>query len=72
MKHFKGMSYEDIRPLFKKVWDEIHSFVPMDSEVELQKPKRGGQEESAKEQVVKESTEKDGGRKKSLARKKGR
>ncbi|GJY73798.1 hypothetical protein Tco_0478229 [Tanacetum coccineum] len=87
MKHFKGMSYEDIRPIFEKVWDEIHSFVPMDSELELQRLKRGGQEEPTKKQVkeeivqqeedvaeqdVKESTEKAGRRKKSLARKRGR
>ncbi|GJU55862.1 hypothetical protein Tco_1229576 [Tanacetum coccineum] len=47
MKHFKGMSYDDIRPIFEKVWDQIHNFVPMDSELEL---KRGGQEEPAKKQ----------------------
>nr|GEY54709.1 hypothetical protein [Tanacetum cinerariifolium] len=32
--HFKGMSYEDIRPIFERVWDRIHAFVPMDSEIE--------------------------------------
>ncbi|GKE51900.1 hypothetical protein Tco_1487056 [Tanacetum coccineum] len=37
MKHFNGMSYEDIRPIFKRVWDQIHSFVPMDSELEIQR-----------------------------------
>ncbi|GJS47929.1 hypothetical protein Tco_0598050 [Tanacetum coccineum] len=35
MKDFKGMSYDDIRPIFEKVWDQIHSFVPMDSEEEV-------------------------------------
>ncbi|GKB26693.1 hypothetical protein Tco_0866094 [Tanacetum coccineum] len=40
MKDFKGMSYDDIRPIFKKVWDQIHSFVPMDSEEEVQRLKR--------------------------------
>nr|GEV90160.1 hypothetical protein [Tanacetum cinerariifolium] len=34
LSHFKGMSYEDIRPIFEKVWDQIHSFVPMNSELE--------------------------------------
>ncbi|GKE95181.1 hypothetical protein Tco_1580036, partial [Tanacetum coccineum] len=29
---FKGMKYEEIRPIFEKVWDQKHSFVPMDSE----------------------------------------
>nr|GEU33546.1 hypothetical protein [Tanacetum cinerariifolium] len=27
MSHFKGMSYEDIRTIFEKVWDQIHSFL---------------------------------------------
>ncbi|GJS03865.1 putative ribonuclease H-like domain-containing protein [Tanacetum coccineum] len=40
MKDFKGMSYDDIRPIFEKVWDQIHSFVPMDSEEEVQRLKR--------------------------------
>ncbi|GKC76334.1 hypothetical protein Tco_1127108 [Tanacetum coccineum] len=31
MSHFKGMSYEEIRPIFERVWDQIQSFVPMDS-----------------------------------------
>ncbi|GJU13008.1 putative ribonuclease H-like domain-containing protein [Tanacetum coccineum] len=34
LSHFKGMSYDDIRPIFEKVWDQIQSFVPMDSEKE--------------------------------------
>ncbi|GKA44661.1 hypothetical protein Tco_0737457 [Tanacetum coccineum] len=34
MSHFKGMSYEEIRPIFERVWDQIQSFVPMDSEKE--------------------------------------
>ncbi|GKE09251.1 hypothetical protein Tco_1412802 [Tanacetum coccineum] len=40
MKDFKGMSYDDIRPIFEKVWDQIHSIVPMDSEEEVQRIKR--------------------------------
>ncbi|GKC24508.1 hypothetical protein Tco_1026658, partial [Tanacetum coccineum] len=32
MSHFKGMSYDDIRPIFENVWDQIHSFMPMDSD----------------------------------------
>ncbi|GJU37839.1 hypothetical protein Tco_1186193 [Tanacetum coccineum] len=40
MKDFKGMSYDDIRPIFKRVWDQIHSFVSMDSEEEVQRLKR--------------------------------
>nr|GEY83376.1 hypothetical protein [Tanacetum cinerariifolium] len=33
--HFKGTSHEDIRPIFEKVWDQIHSFVPINSELEV-------------------------------------
>ncbi|GKD95719.1 hypothetical protein Tco_1379616, partial [Tanacetum coccineum] len=30
--YFKGMKYEEIKPIFEKVWDQTHTFVPMDSE----------------------------------------
>ncbi|GJU50929.1 putative ribonuclease H-like domain-containing protein [Tanacetum coccineum] len=30
--YFKGMKYEEIRPMFEKVWDQTHTFVPMDLE----------------------------------------
>ncbi|GKC27631.1 hypothetical protein Tco_1034925 [Tanacetum coccineum] len=53
INYFKGMKYEDIRPIFEKVWDQIQSFVPMDSEV--------------KEKGSKKKT--GGSRKKTLARK---
>ncbi|GJZ98841.1 hypothetical protein Tco_0671294 [Tanacetum coccineum] len=29
---FKGMKYEEIRPIFEKVWDQTHTFVHIDSE----------------------------------------
>nr|GFC11390.1 hypothetical protein [Tanacetum cinerariifolium] len=32
--HFKGMSYEDVRLKFERVWDQNHAFVPMDSKIE--------------------------------------
>ncbi|GJR04721.1 putative ribonuclease H-like domain-containing protein [Tanacetum coccineum] len=48
MKDFKGMSYDDIRPIFEKVWDQIHSFVPMDSEEEVPRLKRAGQDVETK------------------------
>ncbi|GJZ66632.1 hypothetical protein Tco_0623328, partial [Tanacetum coccineum] len=48
MKDFKVMSYDDIRPIFEKVWDQIHSFVPMDSEEEVQRLKRASQDAEAK------------------------
>ncbi|GJX66680.1 hypothetical protein Tco_0301023, partial [Tanacetum coccineum] len=47
-KDFKGMSYDDIKLIFEKVWDQIHSFVPMDSEEAAQRLKRAGQDIEAK------------------------
>ncbi|GJS10209.1 hypothetical protein Tco_0367005 [Tanacetum coccineum] len=38
------MSYDDIRPIYEKVWDQVHDFVPMDSELEIPRLKRKGQE----------------------------
>ncbi|GJX38977.1 hypothetical protein Tco_0252280 [Tanacetum coccineum] len=67
MSHFKGMSYEEIRPIFERVWDQIQSFVPMDSEKEKGSEKktegrlkRAGQdvvEEPAKRQKTTEASE---------------
>ncbi|GKC11862.1 hypothetical protein Tco_1008644, partial [Tanacetum coccineum] len=82
MKDFKGMTYDDIRPIFVKVWDQIHSFVPMDSELEVQRLKRKGQEvqeepterqKTETKQVKRVSSKKAGEkRKKSLGRKRAR
>ncbi|GJX27336.1 hypothetical protein Tco_0233632 [Tanacetum coccineum] len=36
------MSYEDIRLIFKRVWDQNHAFVPKDSEIEKEVMKRHG------------------------------
>ncbi|GJS40814.1 hypothetical protein Tco_0565857 [Tanacetum coccineum] len=49
--------YDDIRPIFKKVWDQIHSFVPMDSEKEVQRLKRACQDVEA-EPAKRQRTEK--------------
>ncbi|GJZ08037.1 class II heat shock protein [Tanacetum coccineum] len=67
MSHLKGMSYEEIRPIFERVWDQIQSFVPMDSEKEKGSEKktegrlkRAGQdvvEEPAKRQKTTEASE---------------
>ncbi|GJU76567.1 hypothetical protein Tco_1273637 [Tanacetum coccineum] len=49
--HFKGMSYEDIRPVFEKVWDQVNAFVPKDSELEnevMKRPRINLQQESSK------------------------
>ncbi|GJT51322.1 ribonuclease H-like domain-containing protein [Tanacetum coccineum] len=51
--YFKGMKYEEIRPIFEKVWDETHTFVPVDS-----KDKEKGSKKKAR-----------GSRKKTLAKK---
>ncbi|GJT91968.1 hypothetical protein Tco_1080813 [Tanacetum coccineum] len=56
MTHFKGMSYEEIRPIFERVWDQIQSFVPMDSEKKTEESSRIAR----------------GRRKKSLARKRAK
>ncbi|GJX63599.1 uncharacterized mitochondrial protein-like protein [Tanacetum coccineum] len=73
MRHFKAMSYEDIIPIFEKLWDQIHSFMPMDSELEIPKLKRA---EPVKRQSIKEEKKSDdsskpaeGIRKKTFARK---
>ncbi|GKB64774.1 hypothetical protein Tco_0920960, partial [Tanacetum coccineum] len=50
--HFKGMSYEDMRPIFERVWDQNHAFVPKDFEIEKEVMKRSGfdlQQESSKQ-----------------------
>ncbi|GJU73525.1 hypothetical protein Tco_1264930 [Tanacetum coccineum] len=60
MKDFKGMSYDDIRPIFEKVWDQVYSFMPMDSKEEVQRLKRAGQDveaEPAKRQRTEEVSE---------------
>ncbi|GJZ29889.1 ribonuclease H-like domain-containing protein [Tanacetum coccineum] len=71
MNYFKGMKYEDIRPIFEKVWDQIQSFAPMDSEKEKGSEKKGSRkktlarkrasgkdsEESMKKQKLEDDTE---------------
>ncbi|GKB49728.1 hypothetical protein Tco_0900481, partial [Tanacetum coccineum] len=34
--------YEDIRPIFERVWDQNNAFVPKDSEIEKEVMKRPG------------------------------
>ncbi|GJX35647.1 putative ribonuclease H-like domain-containing protein [Tanacetum coccineum] len=55
--HLKGISYEDIRPIFEKVWDQNQSFVPKASEIEKEVMKRSGfdfQKPPAKRQKIEE------------------
>ncbi|GKF87046.1 hypothetical protein Tco_0257923, partial [Tanacetum coccineum] len=64
MSQFKGMSYEDNRPIFERAWDQNQASVPKDSEIEKEVMKRPGFD------LQQESSKKIGGsRKKTLARK---
>ncbi|GJT28009.1 hypothetical protein Tco_0908284, partial [Tanacetum coccineum] len=40
--HFKGMCFEEVRLIFEKVWDQNHTFIPKDSEIEKEVTKRPG------------------------------
>ncbi|GJS83031.1 hypothetical protein Tco_0749572 [Tanacetum coccineum] len=50
---FKGMSYNDIRPIFEKVWDFNQNIEPMDAEHGSEKQKSPAKEKSP-EKVVEE------------------
>nr|GEU77279.1 uncharacterized mitochondrial protein AtMg00810-like [Tanacetum cinerariifolium] len=53
--YFKGMKYEDIKPLFERIWDQVHTFVPKDYEIEREVMKRAGfdlQQGSSKKQRI--------------------
>ncbi|GJU28962.1 putative reverse transcriptase domain-containing protein [Tanacetum coccineum] len=54
MNYFKGMKYEDILPIFEKVWDQIQSFAPMDSEKEKDSEKKGSWKKSLARKRVEE------------------
>nr|GEY07326.1 hypothetical protein [Tanacetum cinerariifolium] len=54
--YFKGIKYEDIRPLFERIWDQVHTFVPKNFEIEREVMKRAGfdlQQGSSKKQRFK-------------------
>ncbi|GJV98764.1 hypothetical protein Tco_1554016 [Tanacetum coccineum] len=78
LSHFKGMSYEDIRPIFEIVWDQNQAFVPKDSKIEKEVMKRSGfdlKQEFVKKDEASSFTQKQparGSKKKSLARKRAR
>nr|GEY26994.1 hypothetical protein [Tanacetum cinerariifolium] len=58
--HFKGIKYKDIRPIFERVWDQVHTFIPKDSEIEKEVMKRAGfdlQQGSSKKQRLDQQTE---------------
>ncbi|GJV42885.1 hypothetical protein Tco_1427421, partial [Tanacetum coccineum] len=47
MGQFKGMSYNEIRPIFEKIWDFNQNFVPMETEL------RSGKQKSPQKSHVK-------------------
>ncbi|GKA62824.1 hypothetical protein Tco_0762343 [Tanacetum coccineum] len=62
---FKGMSYNEIRPIFEKIWDINQNFVPMDTEIESRKqqssqksPAKSPAKEKSSEKVMEEVSEK--------------
>nr|GEV58989.1 hypothetical protein [Tanacetum cinerariifolium] len=61
--YFKGIKYEDIIPLFERIWDQIHTFIPKDFEIEREVIKRAGfdlQQERSKKQRLDQQTEETG------------
>ncbi|GJT06503.1 hypothetical protein Tco_0840965 [Tanacetum coccineum] len=59
LSHFKGMKYEEIRPIFEKVWDQNQAFVPKDFEIKKEVMKRLGfiQKQSTEEEKEKKKDE---------------
>nr|GEU60175.1 retrovirus-related Pol polyprotein from transposon TNT 1-94 [Tanacetum cinerariifolium] len=58
--YFKGMKYEEIRPISERVWDQVYTFVPKDFEVKKVVIKRSRfhlQQESLKKQKLDQQTE---------------
>ncbi|GJV77357.1 putative ribonuclease H-like domain-containing protein [Tanacetum coccineum] len=60
LSHFKGMSYEDIRHIFERVWDQNKAFVPKDSDIKKEVMKRSRfnfQQKSSKKRSREDSDE---------------
>ncbi|GJR59628.1 hypothetical protein Tco_1501790 [Tanacetum coccineum] len=69
---FKGMSYNDIRPIFEKIWDFNQKIVPMDekSPAKEKSPEKVVEEESETQEELKEGVKEPAAkRKKSIPRK---
>nr|GEW54096.1 zinc finger, CCHC-type [Tanacetum cinerariifolium] len=59
-RYFKRLRYEDIRPIFERVWGQNHTFVPIDSEIKKEVMKRSRfdlQQECSKKQKLDEQSE---------------
>nr|GEY13892.1 hypothetical protein [Tanacetum cinerariifolium] len=60
--YFKGMKYEEIKPIFERVWDQVHTFVPKDFEIKKEVIKRSGfhlQQESSNKQKLDQQTKEE-------------
>ncbi|GJY12633.1 hypothetical protein Tco_0381942 [Tanacetum coccineum] len=69
---FKGMSYNEIRPIFKKVWDFNQHIEPMDSEhgsERMKSPEKMEEDVDTQKEMKEVSKESGEKRKKSLPRK---
>ncbi|GJZ50944.1 hypothetical protein Tco_0605459, partial [Tanacetum coccineum] len=56
--YFKKMSYDDIRPIFERVWDHVNTFISIGSDVEKDSSKPSEKETSKaveEEKVVEEN-----------------
>ncbi|GJR63300.1 putative reverse transcriptase domain-containing protein [Tanacetum coccineum] len=49
--HFKGISYEDIRPIFERVGDQNNAFVPNDSEIKKEKLEDDAEKEELRDSM---------------------
>ncbi|GJS40518.1 hypothetical protein Tco_0565561 [Tanacetum coccineum] len=59
---FKGMSYNEIRPIFEKLWDFNQKFVPMDAEKERTKsPEKERSKSPEKERTTEKIVEEEAG-----------
>ncbi|GJY56754.1 hypothetical protein Tco_0455869 [Tanacetum coccineum] len=59
IKQLKSLSFEQVKEIFEATMRRVQSFVPMDSELEVQRLKRAGQEvfeETAKRQKIEEAS----------------
>ncbi|GJV48053.1 hypothetical protein Tco_1438265 [Tanacetum coccineum] len=54
--YFKKISYDDIRPIFERVWDHVNTFIPIGSEVkkDSSKPSERETSKTVEEEKVKE------------------
>ncbi|GKF97608.1 hypothetical protein Tco_0293429 [Tanacetum coccineum] len=73
ISQFKGMSYNDIRPIFEKIWDFNQNIEPMDMEhgtEKMKSPKKIEEKDADRQEEVKDVSKESGAkRKKSIPRK---